>query len=335
MTSPLRDTANGQAAARDSNIDGTTTSERSPIELFMTGLIIGTSTKSSRSISSAPLPFVSVEIVQDRARGLERSFSRSFRKARHKMGHARRRRRTRALDPDAMSRWDSSYPHPLVEKAKVQAPAARCNSPPRCPLVEARRDAVHRALVAAHSAVQEVQPSSSDEESQALSQTRQVFTPCSTWLSVVAKNACFSPKPNPRQLQLQDHGTENRHKQRNSTKHHSARHCATPRKNLDHMLLPIRKRSPKSSVSSVAECTNVSVSGVSLDEQRVAALSGAPRRPHRQASLNDIEKKHQTARIPHTNPTSFESKTGSTHGYVGRRVPTSKRASKCGCHGGQ
>ena len=316
----------------------------------MASLTIGKSSKSSLSISSAPLPFGSVSIVDDGARGLERSFSRSFRKARHKMGHAKRRRRARVLDPGAISRWDSCYTHPLVEKTMTQTPAARHKSPPRCPLVEARRDAVHRALVAAHRAVQD--NSNSDEETtrqsqsqsqQSPFQTRQVFTPCSTWLSVVAKNACFSPKPTPRQLQLQDHGTEKRHRKRNNstTRHMNDARDRTPPKNLDYMLLPkIRnEKSPNPSISSAVGCTNVSILAVSLlDEQRAAAaavLSGAPRRPHRQASLQDIMMKKQTAHIPAKDSTSFESKTGSTHGSVGRRVPTSKRALKQTCKGGQ
>lgn len=125
-------------------------------------------------------------IVDDGAKGLERTCSLSFHRVVREQKH---RRRTHAVDSKRISRWES-YPgsHKEEKQRREVKPPRRLS--PTSTSSTTEDECRYRTREAFHRVLQEVDGNSSF--------SCQTFTPCSTWLEVVSKHDSYSPKPAPR-----------------------------------------------------------------------------------------------------------------------------------------
>ncbi|CAB9507963.1 expressed unknown protein [Seminavis robusta] len=241
---------------------------RSALELFLTQLMAEggatASARSSTSIASSPLPATSFSIIDDRAKALNRSYSLSFRRAKRSM--MSQRRRARAIDVKRISRWES-YPHSHKKSGSggfcslETKPQRRLSpSPSSSASYESRyqaRQAIHRALAIS----EDIKPESKSDLAKDAPSVD--FTPCSTWLEVIAKHASYSPKPMHKSMKKKIRST------------------AVPSANGEGSI-----RAP-AHIPRKGSCDTISLTA-SLRTKRAAALSGAPRRPRRQASMTDL-----------------------------------------------
>ena len=268
--------ANSNEITRMVNHHSSRASNDTALETFMTSLVKSLSSKSVTSVSSAPtsLPSMSeVSIIQDRAKVLERSYSLSFRRAQQKMRQTRRR--IHMIDVKKMSRWES-YPYARKEKAVEKAKRRKSNSPDRSSGNQKNEQLSSSWHVPQHHHYHDGSSSKQKDTG-----SHPDFIPCSTWLEIVAKNASYSPKPTPRAFRMIELETDHH----NGTKAHNTSRL-TP-------ILPLRSTSldstdPNKLLKAQAAKTKERAKSPSPRSKRAAALSGAPRRPRRQASLTNV-----------------------------------------------
>jgi hypothetical protein len=231
-------------------------SSRSALGIFLSALIAGnecSSAKSSFSAASSPLPVASISIVEDGAKAIQRCYSLSFRRASRNM-HQQRRRRARTLDAKRISRWES-YPQSHNQKKKststVGSLPRRRRSP--SPASYGPLECHYQTREVIHDAL----AITADIETLRPSDT--TFTPCSTWLDIATlrpSDTTFTP-------------------------------CSTWLDVVAQHASFSPKPTPKS-LKKIRPLVPAKTEGVSLTARRAAALSGAPRRPHRQASLTNV-----------------------------------------------
>jgi hypothetical protein len=209
------------------------------------------SATSSFSVASAPIPAASVSIVEDTAKALHRDCSLSYRRANHDMKRLRRRGDIVAIHAKRISRWES---RPQSHNHKKNSTTTFGSMPQRRLSPSPASSGPFECYYQTREAIGEAHILTSDIETLRPSDT--TFTVCSTWLDIVAHNASYSPKPKPRSLKM----------------------MTPPLPAKTECVARLPKKESGDTVSSAAY----------LKAKRAAALSGAPRRPHRQVSLTDV-----------------------------------------------